>query len=53
MKAIITLPFTDEDTLIKAMEAIIHEIDVGTIDNCELMDGTYQIGTANIEIEHE
>jgi hypothetical protein len=47
----ITIEANWESELIQRLEQIITAIKDGTLEDNELMDGSYQVGSSNIELE--
>jgi|TARA_R110000772_G_scaffold5568_1_gene19926 hypothetical protein len=47
----ITIEANFESELIKKLSEITNSLKDGTLQDNELMDGSYQIGTSNIELE--
>jgi hypothetical protein len=47
----ITTEANSQSELIEHLDQIRNEISLNTLDHHELMDGSYQIGEANIELE--
>jgi len=51
MIATITLEAKDESEFVEKLNEIENSITTNTIEDCEMMDGSYKIGTTTIELE--